>query len=151
MRTLRFNWLICLYLFMSLIRIASFLIVKNSCVREELTDLPFFLQTQLQQITVPFWWVRTRAPYLSLLPFCDSNNTDSFLTIQFWTKPMKKLVRNYQKIAGKKRSNKTKLSDIKYFLTIYFPTKTTKKCANFVHVLDLFQPKMSCSFSFSGM
>ena len=37
---------------MSLVRIASFLIVKNSCVREELIDLPFFLQTQLQQITV---------------------------------------------------------------------------------------------------
>ena len=37
---------------MSLVRIASFLIIKNSCVREELIDLPFFLQTQLQQITV---------------------------------------------------------------------------------------------------
>ena len=37
---------------MSLFRNASFLIVKNSCVREELIDLPFFLQTQLQQITV---------------------------------------------------------------------------------------------------
>ena len=35
----------------------------------------------------------------------------------------------------KKRSNKTKRSDIKYFLTIHFLTKTTKKCANFVHVL----------------
>ena len=41
----------CLYIFMSLVRSASFLIVKNSCVREELIDLPFFLQTQLQQIT----------------------------------------------------------------------------------------------------
>ena len=37
---------------MSLVRSASFLIVKNKCVREELTDLPFFLKTQLQQITV---------------------------------------------------------------------------------------------------
>ena len=37
---------------MSLVRSASFLIVKNSCVREELIDLTFFLQTQLQQITV---------------------------------------------------------------------------------------------------
>ena len=35
------------------------------------------------------------------LPFCDSNNTDSFLTIQFWTKTMKKLVQNHQKIVGK--------------------------------------------------
>ena len=49
---LRFNWLIGIYLFMSLVRNASFLIVKNSCVREEIVDLPFFLQTQLQQITV---------------------------------------------------------------------------------------------------
>ena len=52
MRILRFNGLTCLYLFMSLVRNGSFLIVKNSCVREELIDLPFFLQTQLQQITV---------------------------------------------------------------------------------------------------
>ena len=37
---------------MSLLCIASFLIVKHSCVREEFIDLPFFLQTQLQQITV---------------------------------------------------------------------------------------------------
>ena len=37
---------------MSLLRIASSLMVKNSCVREEFIDLPFFLQTQLQQITV---------------------------------------------------------------------------------------------------
>ena len=33
----------------------------------------------------------------SFLPFCDSNITDSFLTIQFLTKTMKKLVRNYKK------------------------------------------------------
>ena len=37
---------------MSLLRIASFLIVKHSCVREEFIDLLLFLQTQLQQITV---------------------------------------------------------------------------------------------------
>ena len=36
----------------SLVHNASFLIVKNSCVREELIDITFFLQTQLQQITV---------------------------------------------------------------------------------------------------
>ena len=30
----------------------SFLIVKHSCVREELSDVVFFLQTQIQQITV---------------------------------------------------------------------------------------------------
>ena len=28
------------------------------------------------------------------LPFCESNITDSFLTVQFLTKTMKKLVRN---------------------------------------------------------
>ena len=30
----------------------EFLIIKNSCVREEISDLPVFLQTQMQQITV---------------------------------------------------------------------------------------------------
>ena len=44
---LRFNWLVGFYLFMSLVCNARFLILKNSCVREELIDLPFFLQTQL--------------------------------------------------------------------------------------------------------
>ena len=36
---LRCNWLIGLYLFMSLVRNASFLIVKNSGVREEVRDV----------------------------------------------------------------------------------------------------------------
>ena len=48
---------------------------------------------------------------------------------------MKKLVRNYQNIAGKKRSKKLKLSDIKYFLTIHLLTETTQNCANFVGLL----------------
>ena len=39
MRILRFNWLICLYLFMLLVRNASFLIVKNIGVREEVSDV----------------------------------------------------------------------------------------------------------------
>ena len=43
---------IVFYLFTLLPFKASFLIVKNSCVREELSDVVFFLQTQLQQITV---------------------------------------------------------------------------------------------------
>ena len=60
------------------------------------------------------------------LPFFDNNNTDSFLTIQLLTKTMKKLVRNYQKTREKKRYNKSKRSDIKYFLTIYFLTETTQ-------------------------
>ena len=37
---------------MTLVCSASFLIVKHGCVKEELIDLPFFLQTQCQQITV---------------------------------------------------------------------------------------------------
>ena len=48
---------------------------------------------------------------------------------------MKKLVRTYQNTAEKKQSEKLKQSDIKNFLTIHFLTKTTQKCANFVHKL----------------
>ena len=48
----RFDWLTALDIFISLVFDASFIIVKKSGVREELTDLLFFLQTQLQQITV---------------------------------------------------------------------------------------------------
>ena len=48
---------------------------------------------------------------------------------------MKKLVRNYQKIAEKKQLKKTKRLDIKNFLNIHFLTKTTQKCANVVHIL----------------
>ena len=36
---IRFDWLIALYLFISLVRNASFLIVKNSGVREEVSDV----------------------------------------------------------------------------------------------------------------
>ena len=49
---IRFDWLIALYLFISLVCNASFLIEKNRCVREEVTDVVFLLQTKLQQITV---------------------------------------------------------------------------------------------------
>ena len=38
-RIIKYDWLISLYLFISLVRIASFVIVKNSGVREELTDV----------------------------------------------------------------------------------------------------------------
>ena len=41
---IQYYWLIVLYLFISLVRIASFLIVKNSGVREELSYLPFFFR-----------------------------------------------------------------------------------------------------------
>ena len=47
-----FDWLLSLYIFTPLPRNTSFLIVKHSCVREELSDVVFFLQAQLQQITV---------------------------------------------------------------------------------------------------
>ena len=51
-RIIQYDWLIVLYIFIPLVRIASFLIIKNSCVRKEITDLPSFNKTQLQQITV---------------------------------------------------------------------------------------------------
>ena len=51
-RIIQYDWLIVLYIFIPLVRIASFLIVKNSSVREELTDILYFHKTQLQQITV---------------------------------------------------------------------------------------------------
>ena len=49
---LKFDCFVALYLFISLICNADFIILKNSGVREELTDVVFFLETQLQQITV---------------------------------------------------------------------------------------------------
>ena len=49
---IQYDWLIVIYIFIPLVRIVIFLIVKNSGVREELADLPFFHMTQLQQITV---------------------------------------------------------------------------------------------------
>ena len=49
---IQYDWLIVLYIFFPLVRIASFFNIKNSCVREEITDLPSFHKTQLQQITV---------------------------------------------------------------------------------------------------
>ena len=52
MRIKQYDWLIVLYIFIPLVRIASFLIIKNSCVRKEITDLPSLHKTQLQQITV---------------------------------------------------------------------------------------------------
>ena len=51
-RILRYDWLIALYLLTSLLRNVSFLIVKCSCVREELSDVVFLIQTKLQQITM---------------------------------------------------------------------------------------------------
>ena len=39
MRIIQYDWLISLYIFVSLVRIASFLIVKNIGVREELSDV----------------------------------------------------------------------------------------------------------------
>ena len=47
---------------------------------------------------------------------------------------MKQLVRNYQKARGK-GSKKSKRSDIKYFLTIYFLTETAQNGEHFVDAL----------------
>ena len=46
---IKYDWLISLYLFIQLVRNVNVLIIKNSGVREELSDLPFFLQTQMQK------------------------------------------------------------------------------------------------------
>ena len=56
---------------------------KNSCVREELIDLPFFLQTQLQQITVQEHLFGEFA--LALLTFgpCTSPTETSTFTYHF--------------------------------------------------------------------
>ena len=39
---IQYDWLIVIYIFIPLVRIASFLIVENSGVREELTDILSF-------------------------------------------------------------------------------------------------------------
>ena len=56
MRIIRYDWLIVLYIFIPLVRIAIFLIVQNSCVREELTDVNsplVFAPPQLTLFTSP--------------------------------------------------------------------------------------------------
>ena len=58
-----------------------------------------------------------------------------FLTIHFLTKNYEKACTELSKNAEKKRSQKSKRSDIKYFLTIHFSTETTQNCANFVGLL----------------
>ena len=55
---LQFDWLIGLYLFMSLLRNAIFLIVKKSGVREEVSDVKNHCARTY------FWWVRPCAPHL---------------------------------------------------------------------------------------
>ena len=128
---LRFTWLICIYLFMSLVRIASFLIVKYSCVREELTDLPIFLQTQLQQITVKehFWPFSSeqklwKSSYGIIKKSRKKNDPNiwngkilrTFGPYSFWPKPLKSV----------------KISYI-YYLSFIFLTF-------FAHILDLCSP-----------
>ena len=49
---IQYDWLIVLYIFIPLVRIASFLIVKNSCVREELTDVKSPLVSAPPQLTL---------------------------------------------------------------------------------------------------
>ena len=51
-RVIQYDWLIVLYNFIPLVRIASFLIVKNSCVREELTDVNSTLDRAPPQLTL---------------------------------------------------------------------------------------------------
>ena len=63
---LLFYWLIYLFLFSPLPLNASFLIVKHSCVREELIDVVFFFRHNFKDHCAQtyFWWVCTRAPCL---------------------------------------------------------------------------------------
>ena len=51
-RIIQYDWLILIYIFIPLVRIASFLIVKNSCVREELTDVNSPLVCAPPQLTL---------------------------------------------------------------------------------------------------
>ena len=74
---IRYDWLISLYLFISLFHIASFLIVKNSGVREELRDLLCFLMTKLQQITVKERLFGEFVPVTLTFGLCTSS-TDTF-------------------------------------------------------------------------
>ena len=48
----KYDWLIVLYNFIPLVRITSLLIVKNSCVREELTDVNSTLDRAPPQLTL---------------------------------------------------------------------------------------------------
>ena len=52
MRIIQYDWLIVLYNFIPLVRIASFLIVKNIGVREELTDVNSPLVCAPPQLTL---------------------------------------------------------------------------------------------------
>ena len=49
---------------------------------------------------------------------------------------------------AKKRHKKSKRSNIKYILTIYFMTETTKKCTNFVDTLSVLH--FSIIFSYNS-
>ena len=51
-RIIQYDWLIVLYIFISLVHIASFLIIKNSCFREELTDVNSPLVRAPPQLTL---------------------------------------------------------------------------------------------------
>ena len=50
-RIIHYDWLIVLYIFIPLVRIASFLIIKKSCVTEELTDVNSPLVCAPSQLT----------------------------------------------------------------------------------------------------
>ena len=77
------DWLIDIYIFTPLPCNPIFLIIKHSCVRKELSDVEFFLQTQLQQITVKelIFGELTLAPLIFGL--CTSPNDTFSFTYQF--------------------------------------------------------------------
>ena len=73
---LRFDWVVALYIFNPLPSKESFLIIKQGCAREELIGVVFFLQKQLQQITVrePIFGEFVLAP-LTFVPCTSPTNT----------------------------------------------------------------------------
>ena len=115
MRILRFNWLICLYLFMSLVRIASFLIVKIVVSGKNSLIFRFFFR---------------------------HNFNRSLCKNIFLVSDHSVLNKNYEKARTESSKNREKKNDQKNrngkILRTFGPyilTKTTQKCAHFVHIL----------------
>ena len=95
MRILRFNWLICLYLFMSLLRIASFLIVKtvvsgknsvmskNHCARTSCWWF-FACAPHICFVHLPNWHFSLHLPPLQRPGMCT---VDNFQRLRFVSLP----------------------------------------------------------------
>ena len=106
MRILRFNWLICLYLFISLVRNAIFRIVKKSGVREEVSDVKKSLYKHILFVssrlcTSPL--VRA-PPQLTLFTSPTTPSTPRHVRgIQFRTRTLE-ILQSPDKFTGKRRT-----------------------------------------------